>query len=125
MPSDTSVQSPASERRNSPRRKLEVGIGLHSDSQIFVGFSEDFSDGGVFVATQQHLPPGSQVSLDIELPTGARVSCRGRVAWVRDASDLHTAGLGIAFDELTHADREALHSFTQQRPPLFYDVESL
>lgn len=113
------------ERRSSPRKKLQVGIGLHSDSQIFVGYSEDLSDGGVFVATYQRLEPGSPVALDLELPTGATVSCRGRVAWVRDGSDLHRPGLGVAFEELSSAARDAIVAFTREHPPLFYDLEAV
>jgi len=116
---------PQNERRSSPRRQLQVGIGLHSDSQIFVGFSEDLSDGGVFVATQQRLPPGSPVVLDMDLPTGARISCRGRVAWVREGCELHRPGVGVAFEELTAADRDAILAFSRDRPPLFYDLDAV
>lgn len=118
-------EAPENERRTSPRRKLQVGIGLHSDSQIFVGFSEDLSDGGVFVATQQRLPPGAPVVLDLELPTGARLSCHGRVAWVREGCDQHRPGLGVAFQELSQADREAILAFTRERAPLFYDLDAV
>ncbi len=119
------VETREDERRSSPRKKLQVGIGLHSDSQIFVGFSEDLSDGGVFVATQQQLPPGSLVVLDLDLPTGVRVSCRGRVAWVREGCELHRPGVGVAFEALAQADREAILAFTRESPPLFYDLDAV
>lgn len=115
----------AEERRASPRHRLQVGIGLHSESQIFVGYSEDFSDGGVFVSTFERLDVGSSVVLDIDLPTGTRVTCPGRVAWVRPGSEIHPPGLGIAFGELTTEGREAILAFTREHAPLFYDLEEV
>jgi hypothetical protein len=79
----------------------------------------------VFVATHQRLAPGSPVELDLALPTGARLHCHGRVAWVRDGSDLHRAGLGIAFENLSTSDRDAILTFMRERPPLFYDVDAV
>ena len=48
--------STSQERRSAPRAPLEVHIDLHTDSQFFAGFSQDLSDGGLFVATYSPAP---------------------------------------------------------------------
>ncbi len=110
----------ASERRSGPRRKLEAEIGLNSQSQFYVGFSEDLSDGGLFVATYERIPLDSAVHVSFELPSGTRVSTAGRVVWVREASEEHAPGVGVAFDSLSEEEREAILEFVRERPPLFY-----
>lgn len=110
------------ERRHGPRRKLEVEIGLHSDSHFYVGFAEDLSDGGLFVATYEAVPLSSPVRVVFELPCGTRVSAPGRVAWVREPLEGHAPGVGVAFEALSDEQREAILAFVRERPPLFYDV---
>ncbi len=114
---------PNEERRHSPRKKLEAEISLHSASHFYQGFSEDLSDGGVFVATYQSIPLESVVQVVFELPSGVRISTSGRVAWVREGSEAHPPGVGVAFGTLSNAERDAILDFVRERPPLFYDAE--
>jgi uncharacterized protein (TIGR02266 family) len=109
------------ERRKAARHELQVHIDFHTDSQFFNGYSEDMSDGGMFVATYSVLPIGSEVALEFELPAGRKIKSAGRVVWHRDASSGGAPGMGVSLQAPSDEDREAILEFTRERPPLFYD----
>jgi hypothetical protein len=46
------------------------------------------------------------------------------VRWIRLASESAPPGLGISFDELSDEARGLVHEFCQERPPLYYEVDS-
>lgn len=109
--------------RQSPRVKMQAAIDLHSDNNFFVGFSSNISDGGIFVATVNLLPIGTQVELSFSLPSGDRISAHGVVRWFREVNDQHPdafPGLGIQFMALDGPAVEAISSFVSSREPLFY-----
>lgn len=111
------------DRRGSPRVALMTEVGLSTDTQFYAGFSEDLSDGGLFVATYKLLAVGTRVALSLTLPDGHEIRAFAKVAWTRESphSDLQP-GMGLAFDELGDSDREAVLRFVSERPPMFYDV---
>ena len=112
------------ERRRSPRRHLEVGIGFHSDSNFYTGFSGDISTGGIFVATYDLLPVGTQLTVSFWLPDGMQITTRGRVAWVREPDPEHPEvppGMGVAFEELPLEAKAAVERFLRHREPMFHD----
>lgn len=117
------VLDPSIPERQSPRVKMQAAIDLHSDNNFFVGFSANISDGGIFVATVNLLPIGTQVELSFSLPSGERISAHGVVRWVREVNDQHPdafPGLGIQFMGLDVPAVEAISSFVAAREPLFY-----
>jgi len=107
-----------------PRVPLEVSVGLQGDNNFFTGYTEDISDGGVFVATYDPLPIGTAVGLVLVLPHGRRVTASGDVAWIRAPWDVYgdlAPGMGIGLHGLPEADRRAILAFVAERPPFFYD----
>ena len=48
------------ERRRLPRASLATELSLYSGSNFYAGFTEDISEGGVFVASYAMLPVGAQ-----------------------------------------------------------------
>ena len=112
------------ERRENPRVSLEVEIGFHSETNFFVGFSADISEGGIFVATVNLLPRGTHVKLEFTLPNDAEVHVEGTVAWVRERvsfdSDLQQ-GMGIAFTDLDTRALLAIQEYMELREPLFHE----
>jgi uncharacterized protein (TIGR02266 family) len=109
-------------RRYSRRVELDVDIGLHSETNFFVGFAEDISDGGLFVATYDLLPVGTELTLSLVLPGGKQVVVSGRVTWIRDPNDDELApGVGVRFQRLDEDDRAAIDRFLKQRPPMFFE----
>ncbi|MEM9194146.1 MAG: PilZ domain-containing protein [Myxococcota bacterium] len=116
----TASPAPAS----SPRESAEANIGATTESNFFVGFSGEISDGGVFLATYDVLPKGSLVDLLVTLPGGFEVRTPGKVRFVRDPLDFSAdsePGIGIQFDNLQADQRELILRFVRKRPPMFYD----
>ncbi len=112
------------ERRATPRKRIEVEIGLQTETNFFVGFSGDISEGGIFVTTVTILPIGTSVTCSFAFPGGIEVEAEGDVAWTREGyafdSDLR-AGMGIRFTKLSDEALAAIKEFTSIREPIFYD----
>ena len=104
------------------RASLEANLGATTESNFFVGFSGDISDGGVFVATYLTLELGAKVDVLITLPGGFEQRIPGTIRFVRDPMDMDSEpGLGVKFDALDKEARELILRFIRKRPPLFYD----
>lgn len=120
----THVHEPtADERRTSERVRLEVDIGFLSETNFYVGFSSDLSDGGIFIATVDLLPIGRRVLVSFMLPGGYDISTEGVVAWVREGRTFDSSvepGMGVAFLDLDAGDRDEIREYTRLREPLFY-----
>lgn len=110
-------------KRQRPRVRMQAAVDVQSDDNFFNGFSSNISDGGLFVATVNLVPLGTEVDLSFTLPSGARIETKGVVRWVREVNDkLPEAfpGLGVQFKELDPAALQAIEAFLAEREPLFY-----
>ncbi|MBI2895852.1 MAG: TIGR02266 family protein [Deltaproteobacteria bacterium] len=109
--------------RRSPRVALEADVGFQSESNFFTGFSEDLSDGGLFLATFNLLKLNSPVTITFTLPDGHLVVAQGRVTWVREYNETTpdiSPGMGVQFENLSDADMKSVRSFLRKRAPMFY-----
>jgi uncharacterized protein (TIGR02266 family) len=105
-----------------PREKLEANIGATTESNFFVGFSGEISEGGVFISTYETLPLETPVELFLTLPGGYESTIPGRVLFVRDPMDMESEpGMGVRFETLSVQARELILRFIRKRPPLFFD----
>jgi uncharacterized protein (TIGR02266 family) len=114
----------AQDRRQHPRVALRSEVSFESEHNFYTGFTEDISEGGLFVATYQLRPVGTEIELSFTLPDGPTIETVGVVRWIRDPLDLTDGsppGMGIQFRELPPEEREAIESFLGARSPLFYD----
>lgn len=121
---DADDPRPPAERRDRDRVALEVDIGMRSETNFFAGFGDDVSEGGIFVATYDRLPIGTELTLSFVLPSGAQVVVRGRVAWLREGSGFDSEfhpGMGVSFADLDEAGRAAIREYMQHREPIFYE----
>ncbi len=116
-----------SERRRHPRKPLQVDVTMVSESNFYLGFSQDVSEGGLFIATYEGIRPvGERFPLVFQLPEREPVFCLVEVAWVREyreGEDLKhgSPGMGVRFIGLLPEDREAIAAFVEQtREPLFH-----
>ena len=119
------MPNPSSERRH-PRVAVRLDARISSiDSELDAGTGQSYfrcssdectmlSDGGAFVQSDETLPPGRRVVLEITLPgESAPVEALGRIAWSRarltpeGISD--DSGMGIEFlsDSTEHLSRIA------------------
>jgi uncharacterized protein (TIGR02266 family) len=111
------------ERRGAARHELEVAVGLEGASRFYTGKTGDLGRGGLFVASHEPLPVGTEVVLSFVLPDGYRVRAEGTVAWVRAPRyrpEELPGGMGVRFERLDEADRRAIRFFLEQRPPFHY-----
>jgi uncharacterized protein (TIGR02266 family) len=105
-----------------PREKLEANVGATTESNFFVGFSGEISEGGVLVATYLTLEVGTSVEIFLTLPGGYETTIPGSVLFVRDPMDMESEpGIGIRFESLSTEARELILRFIRKRPPLFFD----
>ena len=103
---------------------LEVEVGFNDHSNFYVGFSENISEGGLFVATYNLRPVGTEIALKFKLPDGTEIDTVGIVRWVRDPRDHQEGqpppGLGIQFHALGEGQLSAIREFTQIQDPMFF-----
>ncbi len=114
---------PPDERREDDRVELDLEVGLEGDNTFFTGRAGDLSKGGLFVATDEPLPVGTELLLSFVLPDRYRVRAEGIVAWVRAPRyrpDELPAGMGVRFLRLTPKDEHAIQHFLTLRPAIRY-----
>jgi uncharacterized protein (TIGR02266 family) len=113
--------------RRRPRIEVTLVVTLESESNLYVGFTENLSEGGVFVATHALRKIGSAVDLVIELAQQPPIRAKGSVRWLRQYSEVNETdpGMGIRFDQLSAEDAGRLHEFAKARQPIFFDDEVL
>jgi uncharacterized protein (TIGR02266 family) len=115
-----------SEHRGDARFHANVEVGIETDSNFYAGFSENLSEGGVFVATYDLRPVGSEMALTLRLPgSDEPIRVRGEVRWVREHSDMsdQSPGMGVHFAQIDQQDVPRIRDFLRMRPPLFFDDE--
>jgi uncharacterized protein (TIGR02266 family) len=123
----TAMKKPASnaaERRRTVRASLATEVNLFSHSNFYTGFTEDISEGGVFVASYGLLPVGTTVAVNLGLPGGFEIEATGTVRWLRCSSGedgTEPPGMGIQFTWIGEDDRELIREFVRHRSPLFFD----
>ena len=104
------------------REKLEANVGATTESNFYVGFSGEISEGGVFIATYATVPLGTPVEVLVTLPGGYESTITGTVRFVRDPMNMDSEpGVGVGFEGLTQEQRELALRFIRKRPPLFFD----
>lgn len=110
--------------RRYPRLKLHARITLKSDTNFFMGFSENISQGGVFVSTMSPPEVGEFIELVLKVGDAEPIQVRGVVRWVRLDPDGTTSGCGVQFVDLTEQTERELKRLVDRlkREPLFYEA---
>ncbi len=117
--------STSPEDRVHRRLSFELEVTLHSDTNFYMGLTENLSTGGIFMATHLVQPIGTEVALKLRLPTRREgVQLIGRVRWVRECGEALDAppGMGIAFEHVPADISRAIGEFLLARTPLFFDM---
>jgi uncharacterized protein (TIGR02266 family) len=113
----------AAKGRERGRVKLQAAIDLRSDSNFFTGFSTNISEGGIFIATVESVPRGTQVDLDFTLPGGRPLRVTGVVRWSREVNNRNPdlmPGVGVQFTDLAPEVASAISAFAARREPMFF-----
>ncbi|MHB8766212.1 MAG: PilZ domain-containing protein, partial [Deferrisomatales bacterium] len=103
----------ARERRQGARSLVAARVDYASAGEARRALLVDMGPGGVFVATDAPLAPGSPVDLAVPVPGERRVvSASGRVAWTHPAAaNGRPAGFGV---QLTRFDPGAWERVSRQ-----------
>jgi uncharacterized protein (TIGR02266 family) len=112
------------QRRRHNRVELETEVTLNGPTNFYTGFTEDISNGGLFVSTYDIRPIGTEVEVSFSLPSGHIVNVCGHVRWLRDPiepDEDSRPGMGIMFKELLPEDQVAVETFIKSRTPIFFD----
>ena len=106
-----------SKERETPRLAVRLVVSVEVGESSFVGFTENISREGVFVATQAPQTVGATVHLLIALPDLALVHAEGTVCWTRSSSKTKgiSAGIGIRFQNLSALDAVLIQDFVRAR----------
>ena len=107
-------RSDNNERAN-PRYEARLVVSLEVGDDAFVGFTENVSESGAFIATEAPQRVGEEVNLLLALPDLALVRTRATVRWVRPAKKGQPGGVGIRFDQLSPLDAVRIHEFVRSR----------
>lgn len=112
---DESQETVLTDMRSHARKRLVVEVGLRTSHRFWSGWTENISEGGVFIATEDLLSVGDEVVLNLKLEghMGARAFlCE--VRWVRhEADEGIPAGMGLHFLALDAAEAERIQQYIQ------------
>ena len=111
--------------RKSHRLKMEAKITLRSQTNFFVGFSENISEGGIFITTQSPPDIGDMIEVDIPLIDGSEtIAVKGVVRWHRFMANGNPSGCGVQFTEIPEGAENLLQNMITllQKEPLFIDL---
>ena len=126
---DTKPAITEDERRVHQRVPHEVEISLTSESNFYTGFTSDISEGGVFIATRETVPVGTEVTFEMKLGSGS-VNVTGIVRWARPYTELSdetvAPGVGVQFTNLHPKVAQIVNAFiAKRRDSIFYDDDDL
>ncbi len=116
------ARSPEADNRV-PRLEVRLALNFSSESNFYVGFTENLSEGGVFVATHAVRNVGAKIDLVIALHDQEPIRATGTVRWHRQYSEANetSPGMGIRFEELSPHDEARIRDFARSRQPMFFD----
>jgi type IV pilus assembly protein PilZ len=114
------------QRRRFERLPVEIEVNLTSDHNFYTAFTQNISEGGLFVATTRLLPVGTLIEFSFTLNDDPDpIRAKGRVRWVRDPMLYNrdtVPGMGIEFIELDPPTQKRVNDFiARKRDSLFYD----
>jgi uncharacterized protein (TIGR02266 family) len=124
--SQESDPTPAVEARAHPRHDVELEVSLESESNFYMGLTENLSEGGLFIATHLVKPMGTQIEVSFKLPHVAEsIKAVGTVGWTREYSETSDTmpGMGVRFEHIAPEHVEQIREFLAARAPLFYDED--
>jgi uncharacterized protein (TIGR02266 family) len=76
-------------------------VQFRNASSFLVAYTVNLSRGGVFLETEEVLPVGAEIALQLEVPQAGPVTLNGHVTWRRDHPDVDgPRGIGVEFDHI-------------------------
>ncbi|MBM4393065.1 MAG: PilZ domain-containing protein [Deltaproteobacteria bacterium] len=112
------------ERRKTPRRAVEAHITASSQTNFYCGFTEDLSEGGVFIAMTPCPGVGELVHLSVRVGSEPPVTAIGEVRWQRRDDRGEPVGCGVQFVMVEPRAAELLQGLlgVAGQAPLLVDI---
>ena len=113
-------------RRQYPRHNVELEVTMESETNFYMGLTENVSEGGLFIATHVLKPLGTQIEVSFKLPDMSEaIKVTGTVRWLRDysATSDTSPGMGVRFEHIDAEHTEQIRRFLAARDPLFHDED--
>ncbi len=125
--SSAAVAIDPSERRVFSRKEFEVKVDFFSSNTFFTGFTENISEGGLFIATEAPFEIGDELEVVLSLMGKEATAYKVVVRWIRPPGAIGglPAGMGVQFINLPEAETEKLQTFIDSgvKDTLFFDLD--
>ena len=115
--------------RIATRVELKVQVDMRNENTFFTGFSENISEGGLFVATEAPYEIGESLEFELKI-MGTEILAgefKAIVRWVRPANTAGglPAGMGLQFVDLPPEATAGIQRFIDSRmkDTLFFDLD--
>ncbi|MCK5808699.1 TIGR02266 family protein [bacterium] len=111
--------------RVAQRVSIELEVTTQGQHNFFHGMTEDVSQGGLFVATTQLYPIGTNVEIVLRLD-GSALQIKAEVVWVRDIPQSEgdtPRGMGLHFSNIEDGDLQKIRQFLHKKEPLFFEMD--
>ena len=106
---------------------MSVEVNLRSENTFFTGFTENVSEGGLFIATESGWEIGDRLNITLSLMGDAPTTQEVTVRWIRPPGAIGglPAGIGVKFDDLMGQRLDELQEFvdSQAKDTLFFDLD--
>lgn len=116
----------AQPRRQHARHNVELEVTMESETNFYMGLTENLSEGGIFIATHMLKPLGTPIEVSFKLPDMSEpIKANGTVRWLREYSPTSdtSPGIGVRFEHIGTEHAEQIRRFLETRDPLFYDED--
>ena len=96
---------------------MRAPVYLEGSSRLLLGFSQDLSPSGLFVATSAPIDVGMRCALSFPLPTAqGNVHVIGRVVrtvplHATSQAEVRSPGMGVEFERFGAEDRHAIEAY--------------
>jgi hypothetical protein len=110
-------------------QRFEAALGAHSPTNFYKGLSGNdvIESGGIFIATYQIPPIGTNLVVHVSLPGGYEFEAQAIVRWTREAPNSGPSGqeappgFGAQFMNISPEGRQLVYRYVRNREPLFHD----
>ncbi len=101
------------DRRQHPRVKVRIEVSYQKMNSHIHRFTDNISEGGCFIETDDVFPPGTEVPLEFSFPNFAKpLVIIGEVVWVVGGNH---SGMGIQYKKISPDAQEVLREIVHSR----------
>jgi uncharacterized protein (TIGR02266 family) len=101
------------DRRQHPRVKLRIEVSYQKMDSYLHRFTDNISEGGCFIETDEVLPPRTEVPMEFSFPNYPDpVVIIGEVVWVVEGTH---SGMGIQYKKISTDAQKVLREIVESR----------